>query len=105
MHEPPALHTTQLPPLQTIPLPHVVPAALFRLSAQTDVPVEQEVVPVLHALAGWQALPATQVTHMPALQTNPDPQPIPSASETPLSPQTPAPVLHESVPVWQGLDG
>lgn len=47
------LHVTQLPePLQTMPVPHDVPAALLLLSPQTWVPVEQEKAPVLHALLG-----------------------------------------------------
>jgi hypothetical protein len=91
--------------LHTIPLPHVDPAALFPLSTQTDAPVEQEVSPVLHALAGWQATPATQVTHWPVLQTRPDPQVEPSARAVPASVQTGAPVLQDRVPGWQGLAG
>jgi hypothetical protein len=49
---PPLLQVAQVPALQTIPVPQVVPAPLFPLSPQTARPVAQEIVPVLHTLVG-----------------------------------------------------
>jgi hypothetical protein len=48
----PAVHETHLPLPHTRLVPQDVPSATFPLSAQTDVPVEQEVIPVLHGFAG-----------------------------------------------------
>lgn len=52
---PPLLQATQVPALHTMPLvpdTQTIPFGLFPLSTQTDEPVEQEVVPVLHTLVG-----------------------------------------------------
>ena len=49
---PPLEQGTQVPALQTIPVPQVVPAALFPLSTHTDEPVAQDVAPVLHTFVG-----------------------------------------------------
>jgi hypothetical protein len=102
---PPLLQAAQVPALQTIPVPQVVPAALLPLSTQTDEPVAQDVAPVLHALVGWQVVPAVQVTHIPVRQTRLDPQVIPSGWFVVVSAQTAAPVSQASVPLWQGLAG
>ncbi len=105
VQDPPAVQVAQLPVLHTIPVPHELPAVLFPLSTQTDDPLEQDVVPVLHAFAGWQATPATHVTQRPTLHTRPDPHDVPSARAVPVSVQTAPPVLQDWLPVWQGLAG
>jgi hypothetical protein len=101
----PLLQVTQTPALQTIAVPQLVPVALLPLSAHTEAPVAQEVMPVLQVLAGWQAVPAVQETHIPVLQTRFDPHDAPSESEVLVSVHTGAPVEQESAPVWQGLVG
>jgi hypothetical protein len=102
---PPLLQGAQVPALQTMPVPHIVPAALLPLSTQTDEPVAQDVVPVLHALGGWHTVPAVQETHIPARQTRSEPQVIPSGWFIVVSVQTAPPVSQASVPLWQGLVG
>ena len=52
MHDVPALQVVQLPVLQTIPVPQLVPLFLLPDSTQTGAPVAHDVVPVLHAFAG-----------------------------------------------------
>ncbi len=103
VHAPPLLHVAQTPALQTIPVPHDVPADLFPLSTQTEAPVEHDVVPVLHGLVGWQATLAVQDTHCPVLQTRLVPHEAPSISDVLASTQVGAPVPHASVPLWHGL--
>ena len=53
----PALQVTHPPPMQTRLLPHGVPFGRLAFSAQTEPPVEQDVAPILHTLAGWQQRP------------------------------------------------
>jgi hypothetical protein len=74
------------------------------LSRQTDVPVEQEVVPVRHG-AGFvaQVWPAVQETQAPALQTRFAPQPVPSARDVPLSTHVVEPVAQEVTPARQAV--
>jgi hypothetical protein len=101
---PPLLHEAQLPVLQTMPVPHDVPFGWLPDSTQTGAPVAHEVVPVLHAFAGWQLEPAAQLTQVPALQTLSVPQATPFASALPLSVQ---PMSGEQtvMPPWHGLAG
>jgi hypothetical protein len=85
-------------------VPQVVPFALLPVSAHTDVPVTQEVVPVRHALVGWQLAPAVQATQVPLLQTRLVPQTVPLTSELPVSAQV---IVGEQavMPAWQGFAG
>ncbi len=48
----PAVHELQVPLSQTLLVPQAVPSATLPVSAQTEVPVTQEVVPVRQALLG-----------------------------------------------------
>ena len=103
--ETPAVHVLHVPPLQTMFGPQVVPFPTFvPWSTQTEVPVEHEVAPLWHGLAGGtQETPAVQEVHAPALQTWFVPQVVPSATFVVASTQTEVPVEHEVVPLWQGL--
>jgi len=93
------------PPVHDCASPHSVPIGLLPLSAQTEVPVAQEVRPSLQGLVGEQVTPAVQETQLPALHTRLVPQVFPSAARVPVSVHTDVPVLQLSVPVWQGLVG
>jgi hypothetical protein len=64
----------QLPPLHTLPVPQLVPPGLDPLSPQTELPVTQEIVPVLQGSVGSQELPWAQVMQLPPTQTFPAPQ-------------------------------
>ena len=85
MHAVPALHVPQLPALHTMFVPQLVPFGRFPDSWQTGEPVAQDVVPVLHALVGWQLAPAAHMTQVPALQTRSVPQVTPFANDWPVS--------------------
>jgi hypothetical protein len=68
--ESPSVHDTQLPALQTMWLPQVVPSlALVPVSWQVMLPVEQLYIPTWQGLLGVQLPPAVQETHWPALHT------------------------------------
>jgi hypothetical protein len=106
VQEPPDAQATQDPAaLQTIPVPHAVPACLLVLSMQTGEPVLHEFVPFLHGFAGWQAVPPVHETHIPERHTRLAPQVVPSAIEAAVSVQTATPVSQASVPLWHGLVG
>ena len=100
MHDIPAVHGTQLPVLQTMLVPHVVPLATFPDSAQTGAPVLHVVAPVRHGLPETvQDPPTVQSPQAPAaLQTLFVPQLVPAATSVPLSLQTGVPVEQASVP-------
>jgi hypothetical protein len=83
-------------------VPHDVPSVTLPLSVQTDVPVEHDVVPVLHGLVGWQLAFAVHAPQLPLLQTMFVPQEVPLVT-LPVSPQTGAPVSHAIAPVRHGL--
>ena len=64
----PAVHVPHAPePLQTMFVPQLVPAALLLPSTHVIAPVEQDVVPFLHAAFGFvaQELPAVHATQVP----------------------------------------
>jgi hypothetical protein len=107
-HMSPSLQETQLPELQTMFVPHMVPSeAAVPVSTQFIVPVEQLYIPTWQRLVGMQLPPATQATHMPARQTlvfAVAPQSLPLAT-LPLSPQTYVPVEQDDVPVLQLFAG
>lgn len=85
-------------------VPQEVPVATFPVSAQTDVPVAQDVAPVRQAFAGVQLTPAVHDPQAPLLHTLFVPQEVPFAT-FPVSPQTDAPVTQEIAPVRHGLAG
>jgi hypothetical protein len=60
----PAVHATQLPPLQTLLFPHVVPSATFAAFTHVEVPLAHDDVPVWQTLPfGLQAAPAVHGPH------------------------------------------
>jgi hypothetical protein len=61
----PAVQLLHVPPLQTLLFPQVVPFAMLPVSAQTEVPVAQDVAPVRHAVVGVQVTPAVHDTQLP----------------------------------------
>ncbi len=65
----PAVQLLHVPALHTLLFPHDVPFATFPVSAQTDIPVTQEVAPVRHAVVGVQEAPAVQAPQAPLLHT------------------------------------
>ena len=87
VQETPAVHDPQVPPLQTLFVPHDVPFATFPVSTQADTPVTQEVAPERQALAGGQATPAVHDPQVPLLHTMFVPHTVPSTSLLPVSEQ------------------
>ena len=81
----PAVQLPHVPALHTLLFPHDVPFATFPVSAQTDIPVTQEVAPVRHAAEGVQAAPAVQAPHTPLLQTMFVPHTVPLTRLLPVS--------------------
>ena len=83
----PAEQATQAPPLQTIPVPHEVPLAMFPESRQTGAPVLQTVVPERQGFpATTQDAPVTHAVQVPeGLHTMPVPHAVPGARLVPLS--------------------
>jgi hypothetical protein len=79
--------------------------AFLPLSVQTDTPVEHEVVPVGHGLAGVHAAPVVHALHDPLSHTLLLPHVAPLARSVPRSVHVETPVEHEVVPLWQGLAG
>ena len=84
---PPAVQLLQVPPLQTLFVPHDVPFARFPVSAQTEVPVAHDVAPVWHAVAGVQEVPAVQDPQVPKVQTMFVPHTVPFTRLLPVSEQ------------------
>ena len=62
-------------------------------------------MPFLHGFVGWQAWPAVHDMQLPVLHTRFVPHGVPSATLVLLSVHTGLPVVHDSVPLWQGLAG
>ena len=100
----PAVQDPQVPPLQTLFVPHDVPFAMLPVSAQTEVPVAHDVAPVRHAVVGVQVTPAVQDPQVPPLQTLFVPHEVPFAM-FPVSAQTDIPVTQEVAPVRQAVAG
>ena len=98
----PAVQATHVPvPLQTMLVPHVVPAALLVSSRQVSTPVVHALIPLTQAACGFveQAMPAVHSVHWPlALQTMLAPQPLPAGLTVP-STQVAAPVAHDVTPL------
>jgi len=89
---------THSPAWQTFPVPQTVPSLAFPVATQTSVPVEHEVAPVRHGVAGVQPSPAVHDTQVPPLQTWPAPQPEPSESGDPVSAQVGVVPAHAIAP-------
>jgi hypothetical protein len=83
----PLVQAAQLPALQTMFVPQVVPFGWLTESWQTGEPVAHDVTPVLHGFCGWQLEFAAHDTQVPALQTLSVPHETPFASEFPVSVQ------------------
>jgi hypothetical protein len=97
----PTVQGTQLPLLQTMFVPQLVPFATFPDSVQTGAPVLQVYPAVRQGLVLMvQDAPTVQSTHVPVgLQTLFVPQLVPAATFVLLSVQTGDPVEQASVPV------
>ena len=106
VHALPAVQVPHAPdPLQTMFVPQLVPAALLLPSIHVIAPVEQEVVPFLHAAFGFvvHALPAVHAPQTPTpLQTMFVPQLVPAALLVP-SMQAITPVAQDVAPFLQML--
>ena len=100
----PLVQEVHVPPLHTLFVPHDVPSAAFPATVQTEVPVEQDVIPVLQRLLGWQLMPAVQEAHVPALHTLLVPHDVPSAT-FPDATQAEVPVEQDVTPVLQRVLG
>jgi hypothetical protein len=83
----PALQPMHAPLPHTLFVPHDVPSVTLPVSVQTEVPVEHDVVPVLHGFDGWQPTPAVQGPQLPRSQTMFVPQEVPSERFVPVSVQ------------------
>jgi hypothetical protein len=99
---PPAEHETQSPSSHTFSLPHEVPFGAMPVSAHTEAPVTQDVVPVRQASLGWQSAPVVQGTQLPALQTLLVPHSVPLARFLPVSEQVMV-GAQTVMPAWQAL--
>jgi hypothetical protein len=76
------------------------------VSPQVGVPVEHDVAPTWHALAGVQAAPEVQAMQAPLeLHTMLVPHMEPAVIGVPVSAHTGEPVTHETKPTWHALDG
>ena len=99
VHDPPAAHMTQLPPLQTSFVPQEVPSSTSSfVSVHTGTPVEQSVEPTWQGLLGKHAAPSVHALHDPSSHTSSFPQLVPLATLFIVSVHT-TPVEQERVPV------
>ncbi len=88
----------QLPDMQTMPAAQVVPSVTFPVALQTEAPVAQEVVPVLHGIPlGVQAVPWVQ-EQLPPAQPRLVPQVVPLVAGTFWSTHTGAPLAQDCDP-------
>jgi hypothetical protein len=88
VHAVPEEHAPQLPAWQYIPTPQLPPSGALPWSAQTGKPLEQTMAPRWHWSAGVHELPAEHAPQVPAWQTIPAPQPLPSGSRACWHPLT-----------------
>ena len=84
---PPAVQLLQFPSLHTLFAPHDVPLVTLPDSVHTALPVEHDVVPVLHGFDGWQPAFAVHGPQLPLLQTMFVPQVAPFERFVPVSVQ------------------
>jgi hypothetical protein len=107
-HWPFALQTAAavvLPFVHVGPAPHGVPGDLLPVSTHADMPVAQDVAPLLQTLAGVQVLPWVHGEQVPFRQKRLVPHGRPFETAAPVSLQTGAPLAQESVPLWHLLAG
>src|SRR5579859_6164997 len=103
-HVAPTLHATQVPLLQTLSVPHIVPSgASMAWSTQAGV-FPHVSFPAWQGLSGTQLAPSVHMTQSPLLQTIFEPQVVPSAA-FPVSVQTAFPVAHAILASRHGLLG
>jgi hypothetical protein len=76
----PAEQAWQAPPLQTLPVPQLVPSAMLPDSMHNALPVLHVSVPVRHGLATVHDSPTLQAMHMPCPQTLSLPHAVPSGT-------------------------
>jgi hypothetical protein len=102
----PAAQVEQVPALQTLSVPQVVPFAIgVAVSTQVSAPVAHEVAPATHGFGlVAHARPAAQEEQVPALHTMFVPQLVPFPRAAP-STQTDAPVEQEVTPRLQSGSG
>ena len=75
------------------------------MASQTDVPLEQEVVPVLHGIPeGMHAVPVGQ-EQLPPVQARLVPHGVPLGAGAPVFVHTAMPVVHDCNPTLQGAPG
>jgi len=98
----PAVQFPQVPLLQTLFVPQVVPLTRFRPVSEQVIDGEHVCVPAWHGFVGMQAVPAVHEVQLPPLHTMLVPHEVPSATFAD-STQTGAPVLQVIVPVRHGL--
>lgn len=99
----PGVHAPHRPVLHTSPVPQAVPSGTGTpVSRHAGAPAAQLVRHTVQDPTG--AVQSTQATHAPALQTEPAPQLVPSASGVPVSVQI-GPGPQVSVPVSHGFAG
>ena len=102
----PWVQATHEPPSQTLLVPHEVPLARWLpVSMQSDVPVEQLVVPTSHALSGVHATPSVHETHEPSSQISLVPHEVPLAAWLPVGMHTETPDEQVVAPRSQELLG
>jgi hypothetical protein len=90
------MHVVQLPPMQNMLLPHVVPFAAGPMSVHTGCPVLHVMAFASQEFATEQSVPDMHAAHAPLLQTPPS-QGIPSMA-VPVCMQTCPPSAHASTP-------
>jgi hypothetical protein len=105
VHVAPAVQATQAPALQTMFVPHAVPAGSVAVTMHTGMPVAQLTTPWVHdPPAGTHAKPATHATHTPRLQTMFVPHAVPLGTLLPLGVQVGVPVAQLMPPSMHGFD-
>jgi hypothetical protein len=98
----PTLHAAQVPPPQTMSVPHDAPSVAFvAWSVHVGVPALQSSLPAWQGFVGTQAAPLMQAAHVPIEHTMFVPQTLPSGA-APDCMQTGRPVAHDVTPVWHG---
>jgi hypothetical protein len=92
----------QFPPLQYLALPQAIPSDLLPLDTHIDVPLAQDVLPVLHRFPPGlsQSRLATQETQLPPLHTLSCSHQVPFGTVFPVT-QTCDPVEQEVLPFLQ----
>jgi len=106
VHAVPAVHEPQIPLVQTSFVPHTVPLATsLPVDTQIDCPELHDVIPVRQELLGVHATPVAHETQLPFEHTSFVPHAVPLGTSSLVATQVERPVLHDVVPVRQGLLG